>query len=155
MMKLISGQLYQYLQSVQAYISPPVAAVFLLGITWRRANALGAMMALATGFVLGALRLVAELSKDHLGGAALAYAEVNFLHFAVLLCAVCSAVLVVVSLLTPAPDAKQLEGLTFATTPTTSGEGESRWRIRDRWASALLVALVGGVWLYFSPWVQG
>jgi hypothetical protein len=25
MMKLISGQLYQYLQSVQAYISPPIA----------------------------------------------------------------------------------------------------------------------------------
>jgi SSS family solute:Na+ symporter len=26
LMKLISGQLYQYLQSVQAYISPPIAA---------------------------------------------------------------------------------------------------------------------------------
>ena len=38
-MKQISGQLYQYLQSVQAYISPPIAAVFLLGILWPRVNA--------------------------------------------------------------------------------------------------------------------
>lgn len=32
-MKLISGQLYQYLQRVQAYISPPIAAVFLIGVS--------------------------------------------------------------------------------------------------------------------------
>ena len=33
-MKLISGKLYQYLQSVQAYISPPLAAEFLIGVAW-------------------------------------------------------------------------------------------------------------------------
>ena len=32
LMKYISAQLYVYLQSVQAYISPPIAAVFLLGV---------------------------------------------------------------------------------------------------------------------------
>ncbi|MDH3255220.1 MAG: sodium:solute symporter, partial [Acidobacteriota bacterium] len=41
-MSNISGVLYQYLQSVQAYISPPIAAVFLLGLLWRRLNAAGA-----------------------------------------------------------------------------------------------------------------
>jgi SSS family solute:Na+ symporter len=30
-MKFISGELYKYLQSVQAYISPPIAAVFCWG----------------------------------------------------------------------------------------------------------------------------
>ena len=60
-MKLISGQLYQYLQSVQAYIAPPIAAVFLLGILWRRVNCAGAMAALVTGFVAGLGRLVLEL----------------------------------------------------------------------------------------------
>ena len=43
LMELVSGQLYQYLQSVQAYISPPIAAVFLVGISWRRVNAAGAV----------------------------------------------------------------------------------------------------------------
>jgi len=63
MMKLISGQIYQYLQSVQAYISPPIAAVFLIGIAWQRVNSAGAIAALGTGFVLGMLRLVLELNK--------------------------------------------------------------------------------------------
>ncbi|MDW7682191.1 MAG: sodium:solute symporter, partial [bacterium] len=36
--KYISSQIYIYLQSVQAYISPPIAAVFILGILWKRVN---------------------------------------------------------------------------------------------------------------------
>jgi len=32
MMKYVSPQLYIYLQSIQAYIAPPIAAVFLLGV---------------------------------------------------------------------------------------------------------------------------
>ena len=38
MYKVAGGGLYQYLQSVQAYISPPIAAVFLLGLFWSRVN---------------------------------------------------------------------------------------------------------------------
>jgi SSS family solute:Na+ symporter len=62
LMERISGQLYTYLQSVQAYIAPPIAAVFLIGVVWKRVNARGAMVALLGGFVLGAGRLVAELN---------------------------------------------------------------------------------------------
>ena len=50
---LISSQLYIYLQSVQAYISPPIAACFVFGILWPRLNAQGAITSLLTGFVLG------------------------------------------------------------------------------------------------------
>jgi Sodium:solute symporter family len=62
-MDVISDRLYVYLQSVQAYISPPIAAVFLLGVLWPRANARGALAALFTGLVLGSARLVLELSE--------------------------------------------------------------------------------------------
>src|SRR2546430_12491151 len=58
---LISSQLYIYLQSVQAYISPPIAACFVFGILWPRLNAQGAITSLLTGFVLGATRFVLEL----------------------------------------------------------------------------------------------
>jgi len=33
--------MYQYLQNVQSYIAPPVAAVFILGIIWKRVNSKG------------------------------------------------------------------------------------------------------------------
>lgn len=89
------GGLFQYLQSMQAYISPPIAAVFLLGVFSRRLNAYGAMAALITGFGLGVLRLALEASGVTTAGNALLdlYANSNFLHFAIFLFLVCSAVL--------------------------------------------------------------
>jgi SSS family solute:Na+ symporter len=151
MMQFISGQLYVYLQSVQGYISPPIAAVFLLGIASKRMNAKGAIAALFSGFLLGMGRLVAELSKDSLSGLLYTYADINFLHFAIFLFVVCSMVLVVVSLLTAhAPD-EQLAGLTFATAQEAVISGlDAAWRRKDLLLSVLLALCVGAVWLYFT-----
>ncbi|HKG91066.1 MAG TPA: sodium:solute symporter [Gemmatimonadaceae bacterium] len=151
LMRLISGQIYQYLQSVQAYISPPIAAVFLAGILWRRVNARGAMAALLSGFVLGTARLVAELNKGALepGGWLRAYADINFLHFAVLLFAVCTVVLVLASLTAPPPPAEQLAGLTFATAPPAGTEDRGS-RGTDALVSLGVVAGVAAIWWYFS-----
>jgi SSS family solute:Na+ symporter len=154
-MKHISGQLYVYLQSVQAYISPPIAAVFLLGIFWKRVNSAGAIASLATGFVLGAARLILELTKSSTSGVLYWYADINFLHFAVFLFAICTAVLIAVSLVTPAHSDEKLAGLTFATaaqgTPAIDRNMESnpRWRRRDLHLSILLVIAVVTVWLTF------
>jgi SSS family solute:Na+ symporter len=160
-MQYISSQLYVYLQSVQAYISPPIAAVFLLGVAWKRVNAKGAMASLGTGFVLGVGRLILELNKssispDALGGGLLWYASVNFLHFAIVLFAVCTAVLVIVSLVTPAEPREKLAGLTFATAADGGGGQEDElmksdpaWRRKDFWLSVLLVICVFVVWLAF------
>src|SRR6201982_984807 len=58
---LISSQLYIYLQSVQGYISPPIAACFILGILWARLNADDSIKSLLSGFWLGAVRFIFEL----------------------------------------------------------------------------------------------
>ena len=155
MMDSISGQLYQYLQSVQGYISPPIAAVFLIGIFWKRANSRGAIASLITGFGFGAVRLVAELNKDGLTGWLYTYADINFLHFAAFLFVICAAVLVVGSLSAPPHSDEQLAGLTYATAgqvsvARTSKPGADRgWQRMDQWLTVLLVALVAVVWLYF------
>src|SRR6201981_492801 len=114
----ISSQLYIYLQSVQAYISPPIAACFVLGILWPRLNGAGAITSLLSGFVMGALRFIAELlaaSGTQFRGFMEWLVKMNFLHYAILMFAICSFVLGVVSLMTPAPDRRKLAGLTFAT----------------------------------------
>src|SRR3981081_3434864 len=63
----ISSQLYIYLQSVQAYISPPISACFILGILLPRLNGAGSITSLLTGFVLGASLCVLDLA-DRAGG---------------------------------------------------------------------------------------
>jgi SSS family solute:Na+ symporter len=151
-MKNISEQLYTYLQSVQAYIAPPIAAVFLIGLSWKRVNSSGAMAALVTGFVFGAVRLVAELNKHKLGAGstAFAFADMNFLHFALMLFVICSALLVVVSLATPPHSDAQLAGLTFQTVgPIELGEkGRPTLNIA---MSLGIVAAAAAIWVYFSP----
>ena len=105
----ISSQLYIYLQSVQAYISPPISACFVLGILWPRLNGSGAITSLLTGFVLGATRFILELADRAAGGhfespVARWIIDMNFLHYAIFMFVVCSLVLVSVSLMTKAPD---------------------------------------------------
>jgi SSS family solute:Na+ symporter len=155
LMKLISGQLYQYLQSVQAYIAPPVAAVFLVGVFWPRVNARGALVALFAGFVLGMGRLVLELNKTALGqGWLFALADMNFLHFAIFLFGVCSVLLVLVSLTTSAMPASRLVELTYATTDHGEIEEADAGRsYRMQIGLSLgVVLLVGLIWAYFGGW---
>ncbi|MEZ4271592.1 MAG: sodium:solute symporter [Myxococcota bacterium] len=144
-MKLISGQLYQYLQSVQAYISPPIAAVFLFGVAWQRVNARGALAALWTGFAVGVARLVCEIFKDNLGPALRTFAEINFLHFALILFVLCSVVLVAASLTAPAP-----QPWVPADTPCKQLGSDPNWRKWDKRMTFLLLAAVGIIWVVFS-----
>ncbi|MBW3604964.1 MAG: hypothetical protein KY460_08645 [Actinobacteria bacterium] len=136
-MDSISTTLYQYLQSVQSYISPPIAAVFLLGLAWKRINATGAMASLLIGFVLGAIRLVLELMNgaDQEGlsnGTLSAIAEFNCLHFAIVLFVICVVILIVVSLATGDPEHDKVAGLTFETADEPVAQREDERREGDR-----------------------
>ncbi len=156
LMNNISGELYHYLQSVQAYIAPPIAAVFFLGLFWKRLNAAGALAALVGGFVLGMLRLVAELNKEALSGALFWFADVNFLYFAILLLGVSVVLLVVVSLATPMPRFEQIRGLTYATTVAEDrAASRASWNARDVVLSLFVLVLLAGILIYFSPLVIG
>ena len=151
-MKTISGELYTYLQSVQAYIAPPIAAVFLLGIFWQKINAQGALVALIGGFSVGLLRLILEINKDSLSGFWFALADLNFLYFAIFSFLSCTALMIIVSLFTPQQDPKQLNGLTFSTTSDQDKEVSlSSWDNRDLVNSVVIVTILILILIYFSP----
>src|ERR1700730_13936873 len=142
---LISSQLYIYLQSVQGYISPPIAACC----------------------ILGAVRFIFELMDRAAGGHAFDNAflrglvDMNFLHYSILMFVVCCVVLIGVSLMTPAPDRQKLAGLTFATVgdkmdvspvrpleykPAAETQTEHRLNVVF---SLALIATVIGLWIHF------
>ena len=61
----LSGNLFVYIQSLYAFFAPPFAAVFLLGILWRRINSAGACTAVVFGFVFGILmKFYCEFASD-------------------------------------------------------------------------------------------
>ncbi|XP_067571336.1 sodium/mannose cotransporter SLC5A10 isoform X2 [Pseudorca crassidens] len=115
-----SGQLFIYMQSVTSSLAPPVTAVFVLGIFWRRANEQGAFWGLMAGLAVGATRLVLEFlhpappcGRPEDRPAVLH--SIHYLHFAVALFVLSGAVVVAGSLLTPAPQGIQIENLTWWT----------------------------------------
>jgi Na+/proline symporter len=54
------GQLYIYIQSVAAYLSPPISAVYVLALMWKRANENGAFYGLMVGMVSGIIRMILD-----------------------------------------------------------------------------------------------
>ncbi len=150
-MQNISGVLYEYLQSVQSYIAPPITATFLLGIFWKRINAKGAMATLVGGFFLGMSRLVLELMKNDLTGFLHTWATINFLHFCILLFVISVLICVTVSLLTEKPSEEQIAGLTFGSlTPEQKAANKASYTWVDIAASLVVIAIVIGILTYFT-----
>ncbi|MGI9547549.1 MAG: sodium:solute symporter [Flavobacteriaceae bacterium] len=154
MRALMGGGIFHYLQSIQAYISPPIAAVFLFGLFYKWINARGAIVALWTGFAFGILRLVTEfLSKegiiavedDSWLGLML---KINFLHFAVILFIFSTVVLMVVSK-TGIPQPKAI--LAHVTFQKRDKTAPFRWSA-DVVLTIVLVILVLALWTVFSSW---
>lgn len=151
-MKGISGTLYQYLQSVQSYLAPPIAAVFLLGVFSKRINAKGAYSAMVVGFIIGMVRIILELNREHLSGFLHDFATVNFLYFCIALFLFSIVLMVVVSLLSEKPSEQQLRGLTFATTVAEDkAASRASWTKIDVILSVFVLVFILIAFLYFSP----
>src|SRR5688572_393110 len=142
-MQNISGVLYEYLQSVQSYIAPPIASVFLLGIFYKRINSQGALATLIIGLIVAFLRIALELASDKLDPDGIIYllAKVNFLTFAAWFFLFSIIVCVVASLLTPAPSPEQIRGLTYST--VTQEQKDANRTSYNAWDIVLSLIVVG------------
>ncbi len=150
---LMGGGIFHYLQSIQAYISPPIAAVFLLGLFYKWINARGAIVTLWTGFAIGIFRLVMEFMSNSKSiavadGSILRYfLDINFLHFSLFLFLFCSAILMLVSKMGHPQLPESLELVTFQKGDRTAG---FKWTT-DVKLTIVLVILVLLLWVIFSP----
>jgi len=153
--------LYDYLQGVQGYLAPPIAAVFFLGVFMKRLNAPGCLAALGVGFLLGAFRLAVDTPVTlALAGFERGYPEgsplwivnnIYFQYYSVLIFLVSAAAFIGVSYATAAPKREQLTGLTFATvTGAQQRASRASWNHWDVLASATVLAAILVVYVYFS-----
>lgn len=99
----LGGSLFIYIQSLYAFFAPPFAAIFLLGILFRRINSQGATIAVFLGFALGILmKLYVQYVPGHVKWMEpyLMQAMINWM--------VCVVLCVAVSHATPAPTPEQV-----------------------------------------------
>jgi SSS family solute:Na+ symporter len=154
LMGRIDDGLYNYLQSVQSYLAPPISAVFLLGVFFKRLNAKGAYTSMVAGFVLGMAKLTLQIFQDNLeqGGYLHQFATMSFLYFCIWLFLFSIVVFVIISLMTAPPTEDKVRGLTFATTVSEDkAASRASWNWIDVTLSIFVLAVILGIFLYFSP----
>ena len=131
--------LWQYLQTILAYVTPPIAACFVLGALWRRATATGAVTALGVGLALAL-------------GLLLIPTGLHFLYVAALVFTGSAAALVVASWASRPPPA---ENVALVWTPalarnTPGTAADTSWATDYRLYAALLLVctacVVGAFW---------
>jgi len=152
--------LYDYLQSVQGYLAPPIFVVFFFGVFWKRLNAKGCLWAMIVGFTLGIFRMLVDTPVTmKLGGFAHGYTpgsllwiinNINFQYFSILITLVSAVVMVVVSYASPDPDYVRIKSLTFGTaTAEDKAKTYASWDWREVAASGLILVCILGAYLYF------
>lgn len=137
--------LWQYFQSILAYITPSVLVVFMAAIFWPRANATGAFTTLLVGVLGGIVGFaLIEIMKVF---------DLHFLYACGLLLAINTVIMVSVSLLTEPPDPEQSRDMTWSPKiwreETESLRGTPAWQ-NYRYLSILLLittaVIVGAFW---------
>ncbi|MCP4782937.1 MAG: sodium/solute symporter [Fuerstiella sp.] len=125
----LGGSLFEYIQSLYAFFAPPFAAVFVLGILWRRINGAGALAAVVSGFALGiVIKLYMNLAAEPPGWL-VPYANQASINWFF-----CLAVCTGVSLLTSPPRAEQVtDQLTFSWRRMNIFDG-----LGDRWYTSVV-----------------
>jgi len=153
-----SRGLYDYLQTVQGYLAPPIFVVFFFGVFNKRLNAKGALWALGVGFGLGLIRLAVDTPVALVEG--FTYKEGSFLwvfnniffqYYSLLIFIICAVVMIAVSYATAPPAYEKISGLTFGTlTEEQRRETKASYGIGDVIASILVVVLIVLAYIYFT-----
>ena len=149
--------LYNYLQSVQGYLAPPIFVVFFFGVFWKRLNAQACIRAMVVGFIVGIFRMLVDtpitlgLTKSYPEGSFLwIINNINFQYFSILITIISAIVMVVVSYKTAAPDYAKIKYMSFGTlTDEHRADSSSSCDAKEVIASIVVLVVIAGGYLYF------
>lgn len=178
--KALHSNLYEYLQSVQAYLSPAIAVLFIFGVFWKRATATAAFWSFVVGIVVGVARLAADLilrddgatvktlkqqlyqnviTQDQYNaaiapikakfGLLFTFWDIHWLYCSIFLFILTSVLMVVISLLTEAPDPKTIKYTYYGATAEEKAITRASWSAIDVVLSLIVVALCAAFYIRF------
>ena len=143
------SSLFVLIQEGFAYIAPPFAVIFTMGLLWRRANSAAALTTLCLGF---SFTLFVQFYLFRLP-AMIPYA--NYLHRALISWIFCMIVMITTSLMTPAPPPEKTNGIIwsvhYAPLPHREREHYSGWKDLRLWWLIFIAAVLAiyGFFLWF------
>ena len=117
LVKIITSQVYLYLQSLQGYVSPPITAVFVLGLAYKKITAKAALWTLIIGELIGLSRFGLDMAVNlgYINNPILvAIKEINFLHFAIILFIISLIILLAFSLITRSREESEINKIKYS-----------------------------------------
>jgi len=131
------GTLLKYYQEMLSIMAPPIVAAFILGIFWKRTNAIGAFVGLIAGILLGIVNIIYTVNIGHS-----IFGNIHFLLTIPFYFVWSILVMIVVSLATKKPPLEKIENLTFSfvefKNETLSLKGQSLYKSYRFWSYLLL-----------------
>jgi SSS family solute:Na+ symporter len=163
-MKTLGKNLYEYLQSVQGYMSPAIAVLFVMGIFWKRATAPAAFWAFLVGAFGGFFRLGLDLiigrplndgiatatSLQSKFGFLFTLQQIHWLYYAEALLILTVLLVVIISLLTKPPATEKARFTAYGATPEEKAATRASYNIWDIVHTVIILAIVAV--FYFSFW---
>jgi len=149
LIRYLNTEIYQYLQSVQAYIGAPITATFLVGVLWKRATARAAFTTLVTGGLLGAGRFILDVMHDAFKvdlGPLNGLVRFSFLNYSVIVFVFCVLLMFAISVLQPRRSAAQEEQLVVQ----WGGSGKRVFDRADVAWTGMVATFIVGLWIHFA-----
>lgn len=143
MIRYLNDQVYQYLQSVQAYVGAPITAVFLTGILWKRATAPAAITTLVVGGLTGAGRFTLDILRNGFKmdlGPLNDLVAYSFLNFSIWVFLGCVTLMIVIS---KATVTREVEGLTIEKIDFRASAGDVAF-------TGVVASALAGLWIHFA-----
>ncbi|HSR66354.1 MAG TPA: sodium:solute symporter [Acidobacteriota bacterium] len=148
--------LFDYLQNMLAFLVPPVAAIFIMGMFWRRSTGTSALMAMIVGHAIAAIVLIMRSDGVYPsieGTFTGDFANLHFLIHAGIFFALSCLTVWIVSQFTAPPSQDQVKNFVFnpeVVKDATADLPPVPWYKDYRYQSAGLILLT--LWLVISYW---
>jgi SSS family transporter len=113
-------ELFHYIQAITSFLAPPICAVYVLAIFWKRTNEKGAFWGLILGLCIGVTRFDWEYSytnypcgESEKSSKPDIISKVHYLHFGIILFVIVFVTTIIISLMTAPIDDVHLVRLTY------------------------------------------
>lgn len=136
------SSIFEAINAIASHLAPPITAVFIWGIFWRRGTSQAALTTLIFGFIMGATAFMFDLPlignekiiTDRWGIPFMMQAWWSF--------CICSLVFFVVSLSTPRPSKEKTDGLTWNHPLEVVNQGKIRGFTDPRLLAGILLVVM-------------
>ena len=141
------SSIFEAINAIASNLAPPITTVFLWGVFWRRGTKQASLVTLIFGFLMGAVSFVIDMPVFGTVKIITQKWGIPFMMQAWWMFCICSIVFVVVSLLTPRPDPRSLESLTWKNPLAVISQGRIQGLSDPRVVAGILLVIMGVLYI--------